>query len=223
MSTCTSESASRPDSDGVRPGVLYAGVDVGAGRLNGVLVRCDGRRCSLVSTFRGSLPELVEFCLPAARVAVDAPGGLSAGAHLDDLSVAPKFRTGRCSEIPIPGVPAVPWVTPSSLSDAPGWMRTGFSVWDGLAGAGLEVVEAFPAAFFHRRNGGRWPPPKTARAGFSRRLSLFDGLVDLSSSASSGWVHDDVDALACAVVAALGDPAAHACERPDGSAMWLLV
>ncbi len=211
MSTFTSEPA------------LYAGVDVGAGRLNAALIRVEGGRCSFASALRGSLQEVVGFCRSAARVAVDAPGGLSAGAHLDDLSVAPKFRTGRCSEIPVPGVPAVPWVTPSSVSDAPGWMRSGFEVWDGLGSAGLEAVEAFPAAFFHRRNGRRWPPPKSTAAGLSVRLTLLDGLVDVPPSATAGWTHDDVDALACAVVAALGGPAPHACDRPDGSAMWLLA
>ncbi len=203
---------------------LYAGVDVGQRRVHAAVVRLDGGRCSVVSRYSGPScgeGDLVVFCSPARRVAVDAPGGLSAGAHLGDLSVAPKFRMGRCSEIPVPGVPAVPWVTPPSWPEAPGWMRTGFAVWAALASVGLEVVETFPAGFFHRLNGSRWPPPKTSAAGRSERLSLLQGLVELPSGALSQWGHDDIDALACAVVAAVGAPAPHLCDRPDGSVMWL--
>src|SRR5579885_3202625 len=90
-------------------GELYAGIDVGAGRVHAALLR-DG---SVVGSFAGPVGVgLVDFCRGAARVGVDAPGGLSVGAHRDDPAVAPKFRVGRCSEIPVPGVPAVPWVTP---------------------------------------------------------------------------------------------------------------
>lgn len=152
---------------------------------------------------------------------MDAPGGLSAGAHREDASVAPKFRSGRCSEIPIPGVPAVPWVTPGALTEAPGWMRTGFDVWAALLSIDPDVVETFPAAAFHRLNGGRWPPRKSTPAGLAARLTLLSTVVSLPASAS-GWTHDQVDAVACAAVAALGRPAEHRCDRPDGSVMWVL-
>ncbi|HET6964259.1 MAG TPA: DUF429 domain-containing protein [Acidimicrobiales bacterium] len=200
---------------------LYAGVDVGEGLIHASLVRVHGGRCSFASRYSGDPGGLAEFCSGARRVGVDAPGGLSAGAHLADLSVAPKFRRGRCSEVPVPGVPAVPWVTPASWAEAPGWMRTGFAVWTLLHGAGLEAVETFPAAFFHRINCGRWPPPKTSAGGRAARLSLLAGLVDLPD-ACQAWGHDDIDAVACAAVAALGAPAHHVCDRPDGSVMWLL-
>ncbi len=200
---------------------LYAGVDVGQRRVHAAVVRLDGRRCSVVSRYSGDPGGLPDFCSGARRVAVDAPGGLSTGAHLADVSVAPKFRRGRCSEIPVPGVPAVPWVTPPSWSEAPGWMRTGFGVWAALSSAGMEVVETFPAAFFHRLNGSRWPPPKTSADGRSARLSLLAGVVDLSGDLRP-WGHNDIDAVACAVVAAVGAPAPHRCDRPDRSVLWLL-
>lgn len=212
--------------------VVFAGVDVGAGRADAALVSCSPASCSPASCsggvacvfgglFAGSVDDLAGFCRDAARVMVDAPGGLSAGAHRADASVAPKFRSGRCSEIPVPGVPPVPWVTPSVLSESPGWMRTGFDIWDALAAHGLDVVETFPAAVFHRLNGRRWPPRKSTPAGVSARLSLLSRVISLPASAS-GWTHDQVDAVACAVVAALGQPAGHSCERPDGSVMWVL-
>lgn len=201
-------------------GRLYAGVDVGARRVHAIVLRQDGV-LSFVARYAGEAEGVADFCSAAARVAIDAPGGPSAGAHRGDLSVAAKFRAGRCSEVPVPGVPAVPWVSPLSVADAPGWMRTGFSVWSSLVATGAEVVETFPAAFFHRLHGGRWPPPKTSAAGRAVRLSLLSAVVDLPSDAAR-WGHDDLDAVACSVVAALGRPATHVCDRPDGSVMWLM-
>jgi predicted nuclease with RNAse H fold len=164
---------------------------------------------------------LVGFCRPATRVAVDAPAGPSRGAHLLDSAVAAKFRPGRCSEIPVPGVPAVPWVTPLTGASCPGWMLTGFDVWDGLRSIGVEAVETFPAAVFHLLNGGRWPPPKTTPAGRERRLALLQSRLVLPGAAS-GWGHDLIDATAAALVAACGRPQPHSCPDPDGSALWLV-
>lgn len=200
---------------------LFAGVDVGAGRADAALIAVNGAGRAFVSAFCGPVGELAGYCQDAVRVAVDAPGGLSAGAHLGDASVAPKFRSGRCSEIPVRGVPAVPWVTPPSLDQAPGWMRTGFEVWATLSSAGLETVETFPAALFHRLNGRRWPPAKTTVAGRAARLELLSRAVSFPAGVASGWTHDRLDAVACALVAAVGRPAGHDCDRPDGSVMWL--
>lgn len=169
----------------------------------------------------GMLEEVLGICRAAARVAVDAPGGPSRGVHLLDGAVAAKFRSGRCSEIPVPGVPAVPWVTPLTGDSCPGWMLTGFDVWDGLRAIGVEAVETFPAAVFHRLNGGRWPPPKTTPAGRARRLTLLQSRLVLPDSAS-GWGHDLFDATAAALVAACGRPQPHSCPDPDGSALWLV-
>lgn len=164
--------------------------------------------------------DLVRLCAGVKRVAVDAPGGPSQGSHSTDTAVAAKFRSGRCSEIPVRGVPAVPWVTPSKRSAAPAWMLTGFEVWEVLEGAGVEVVETFPAAGFHRLNGGRWPPPKGGPAGRSTRATLLRARMDLPDGAD-GWGHDYLDAAMAALVAATGCPLPHSCARPDGSSMWL--
>ncbi len=199
-----------------------AGVDVGAGRVH--VVRLDGRpggRPAVTGRYRGPVcPAVLDLCAGAVRVAVDAPGGPSRGAHRSDPAVAPKFQAGRCSEVPVPWVPAVPWVTPMERSAAPGWMLTGFEVWDLLAGAGVETVETFPAAGFHRLNGGRWPPAKSTRAGRLARLALLGARVELPADADR-WSHDDLDAALAALVAAAGEPLPHNCARPDGSAMWL--
>ena len=211
---------------------LYAGIDVGAGRVHAALVRgrvvdglvVDGLVVDgLVAggVWSGPVEGAAAFCRGAVRVAVDAPGGLSAGSHAGDLTVAPKFRGGRCSEVPVRGVPAVPWVTPQCLDRAPGWMRTGFEVWESLSGDGFEVVETFPAAGFHRLNGGRWPPRKSAPAGRAERLRLLGEVLGLPADAGS-WGHDALDAVMCALVAARGCPAPHSCSQPDGSVMWLL-
>jgi predicted nuclease with RNAse H fold len=100
-------------------------------------------------------------------------------------------------------------------------MRTGFAVWQVLEAAGLEVVETFPAACFHRLNGGRWPPRKTTPAGRADRLCLLAAFIDLPPDAGM-WGHDAIDAVVCALVAQRGRPAGHECDRPDGSVMWLL-
>ena len=170
--------------------------------------------------------EAVIFCRGAARVAVDGPAAPSAGAHLSDGTVAPKFRAGRCSEVPAPGVAAVSWVTPIDAGAAAGWMRTSFAVWAALREAALEVVETYPAAAFHRLNGGRWPPSKSTAAGRAARLQILDrhlsgcdgpeGIAD-----GAPWGHDDIDAAVAALVAATGSPEPHSCPHPDGSALWL--
>ena len=168
-----------------------------------------------------ALDAVLGFCRTAARVAVDAPGGPSRGAHLLDGAVAAKFRPGRCSEIPRPGVPAVPWVTPLTEEASPGWMRRGFAVWDGLRSIGVDTVETFPAAVFHGMNGRRWPPAKTTPAGRERRLTLLRRRLVLPAVAAV-WGHDLIDATAAALVAASGRPQPHCCPVPDGSSLWLV-
>ena len=218
---------------------VYAGVDVGADRLNAVLISpaptadpaslpaadpahgADPARWAVTGVFTGGPEGLVSFCSGAPRVGVDAPGGLSCGVHLGDASVAPKFRTGRCSEVPVAGWPAVSWVTPQDEASVPGWMRTGFAVWRTLLSGGFAVVETFPAAAFHRLNGRRWPPRKSTPEGRAARLSLLSELVDLPVGADR-WTHDDIDAAACALVAAAGQPLTHCCPEPDGSVMWVI-
>lgn len=218
------------------PVLPAVGFDVGARRLHGIRLERGRRGLVVVDRLRtdraadpaaaaagvadGLVAAAVAFGQGAARVAVDGPGGPSAGAHLGDDTVAPKFRSGRCSEIPVRGVPAVSWVTPIDAGAAPGWMRTSFALWAALVSTGRPVVETFPAAVFHRLNGGRWPPPKTTPAGRARRLELLGQVMTLPAGAGE-WGHDDIDAAAAAYVAATGAPVAHACPTPDGSALWL--
>jgi hypothetical protein len=207
----------------------WVGIDVRSDRLNAVGLRdasssdAAGRKLVVDSVHRGGLEHsgLLAFCDGAVKVAVDAPGGPSHGAHAGDLSIAPKFRVGRCSEVPVAGWPAVSWVTPEDPALAPGWIRSGFELWSALESAGLQVIETFPAAVFHRLNGRRWPPSKSTPAGRHARRSLLAPLIDLPPDAE-GWSHDDLDAAAAGLVAAVGSPALHACEHPDGSALWLL-
>ncbi len=197
------------------------GLDVGTSLVHGVRLEGEAGRLAVTACFTGGVsPGLIRFCAGAARVAVDAPGGPSRGAHTADGAVAAKFRTGRCSEIPVPGVPPVPWVTPRDRDAAPAWMLTGFEVWALLREACSEVVETFPAAAFHRLNGGRWPPPKTTTAGREARVRLLAGRVELPGDAGR-WPHDLLDAAVAALAAATGEPLAHRCSDPDGSRMWL--
>jgi hypothetical protein len=53
------------------------------------------------------------------------------------------------------------------------------------------------------------------------RPALLVERVDLPPEAVTDWSHDDIDAGACALVAAAGRPIAHECATPDGSAMWV--
>jgi hypothetical protein len=206
---------------------------VGAGRLHAVRLRSSGwGRLVYVDRLRlgSDLAPLLAFCEGTARIAIDAPSGFSAGAHLYDQTVAPKFRGGRCSEIPVPGVPAVPWITPCAGEPVPAWMAFGFEVWRTLQPAfgpsgplgSSGLVETFPAACFHQLNGGRWPPRKTLFGGRAARVGLLAS-AGLSLPAPPGsWSHDDLDAAAAALVAAVGRPLPHECPAPDGSSLWLL-
>ena len=194
---------------------------MGASLVHGVRLEEEAGRLAVTGCYTGGVsPGLIRFCAGAVRVAVDAPGGLSRGAHTADDAVAAKFRTGRCSEIPVPGVPPVPWVTPRERADAPAWMLTGFEVWRLLGEVGAEVVETFPAAAFHRLNGGRWPSPKTTAAGRGDRVRLLAGRVELPGDARR-WPHHLLDAAVAALAAATGEPLPHRCPDPDGSRMWL--
>jgi hypothetical protein len=175
------------------------------------------------------LDRLVAYCATATTVAIDAPEELSRGAHLDDFTLPPKFRTARCCEIAAwkdHGQPPVPWVTPMTGEAVPAWMATGFAVWDALKAAGHRPLEVFPAGCFHGLNGGRWPPRKPRPAGRRVRLALLADLVGLPADAT-GWTHDTIDAAVLAVVAhqgrAAARPMSHVCPDGDGSVMWGLA
>ena len=152
----------------------------------------------LVRTFStADIAVAVDACVGSAALAVDAPSEPATG-RVHDGARSPKFATARCNEIAAGeqlGV-WVPWVTPE-LDECPGWMRTGFALWDALRAAGIEPVEVYPAGSFWLLNGRRWPPKKSSADGRSARLALlepFVGSLDLTS-------HDHIDAVMAAVVA----------------------
>jgi predicted nuclease with RNAse H fold len=157
-----------------------------------------------------------------ARVAIDAPSGLSAGAHAGDTTLAPKFRAARCGEVAL-GRDAgvwVPWVSPpAGATDVAPWITVGLSLFATLTGAGHDVVETFPHAVFRCLAGGARVAAKSTPAGLAERVALLRA-AGVTDATLPLWGHDGLDAAAAALVAA--DPAARAvtCGH-DGSAIWL--
>jgi predicted nuclease with RNAse H fold len=173
---------------------------------------------------------IAAFCSRAASVAIDAPGGLSSGAHVDDHRLAPKFRGGRCSEVALRRLCqiSVPWVTPGSDMALAPWMRAGFGLWSVLRQRGHEPIETYPHAVFWRL-AGRQLTGKQRRVGQAARLSALGGHLELPAGAAM-WSHDGIDALAAAFVAwhqARGSAVRIDCAEDrawpihDGSSMWL--
>jgi predicted nuclease with RNAse H fold len=200
------------------------GIDLGAEYLH--CARLDGAGCLVEARlFRADeLAALVEWVGGGAvRVAIDAPGGLSAGHHLDDTTVSRKFRQARCSEIELGrqcGI-WVPWVTPIDESVTPGWMRLGIELHRRLGDRGVEPMEVYPHGVFHRLSGGVKLVKKTSLEGLRARLALLRAAgvavpIELLT-------HDGVDAVAAAVVAwgpseGIGCPLG---DDHDGSRIWL--
>lgn len=169
---------------------LAAGIDVGASRLHVALL--SGDDVHVVTT--GDIDEVVALCDGVGAIAIDAPSGPATG-RVHPGARSPKFALARCNEIAAGeqlGV-WVPWVTPA-LDAAPGWMRTGFTVWDALRAAGHAPVEVFPAGCFWLANGRRWPPKKSTAEGRVARRALLGLDADLRT-------HDELDAAMAAVVA----------------------
>lgn len=134
---------------------------------------------------------------------------------------SPKFAAARCNEIAAGeelGI-WVPWVTPV-LDECPGWMRTGFRLWDALRVAGHAPMEVYPAGCFWLLNDRRWPPRKTTPAGRAARLALLEPFVGTLALTS----HDHVDAVMAAVVARGPHRAlAHTDAGCDGSSLFVLA
>jgi predicted nuclease with RNAse H fold len=155
----------------------------------------DGDAVRMFSTT--DIGEAVDACSTASAVAVDAPSEPATG-RIHEGARSPKFARARCNEIAAGeelGV-WVPWVTPQ-LDGCPGWMRTGFALWDALRATGHAPVEVYPAGSFWLLNCRRWPPKKSSPEGRLARLALlapFVGALELTS-------HDHIDAVMAAVVA----------------------
>lgn len=200
------------------------GIDVGASTIHLVALTGDGRVLAGGVLPADDVPGAMAWVqrFHPVRVAVDAPSGLSSGAHLADASLAPKFRAARCGEIALGrelGV-WVPWVSPpmDALDVAP-WITVGLALFAGLAAAGVEAVETYPHAVFRGLAGGQRVPAKSTAAGLARRAQLLAG-AGVAEPTLPLWGHDGLDACAAAVVAA--DPAARAvtCGH-DGSSISL--
>jgi predicted nuclease with RNAse H fold len=158
------------------------------------------------------------------RVAVDAPSGLSTGAHAGDATLAPKFRAARCGEVAL-GREAgmwVPWVSPPvGATEVAGWIAVGLALFEALRAAGLEAVETYPHAVFRILAGGRERvPAKSTTAGLRRRVELLRGSAGVDEPTLPLWGHDGLDACAAAVVAAAPSPRVVTCGH-DGSSIWL--
>ena len=196
---------------------------MGALRLHVVVVTGEGTVAGarVVDTDAGSLRTLARSLAAAgvARVAVDAPSGLSTLPHAADPALAAKFRGARCGEVALGrqrGV-WVPWVSPPGPPVAP-WIEAGLAVFAALDAAGVEGVETFPQAIFRAWSGGRRIPPKSRPEGIAARAGLLAsaGIRDASLAV---WSHDGLDAAACALVAR-GPSVALTCGH-DPSSIWV--
>ncbi|MCU1345602.1 MAG: hypothetical protein JWL70_1868 [Acidimicrobiia bacterium] len=198
------------------------GIDLGAEYLHCARLD-DGGHLAEARLFRSDeLAALVQW-IGSARVAIDAPGGLSAGHHRNDSTVSRKFRTARCSEIELGrqcGI-WVPWVTPVDADGLPGWMRVGIALHERLQDKGLAPMEVYPHGVFHRLSGGAKLIKKTSLEGLRARLALLRNAgvtIDVET-----LTHDGVDAIAAALVAwgpaeGIGCPTG---DDHDGSRIWL--
>ena len=157
-------------------------------------------------------------CRGATRIAIDAPAAPATGRTHGGVH-SPKFAVARCNEIAAGeqlGV-WVPWVTPT-FDAAPGWMRTGFALWDALHADGHEPIEVYPAGCFWLLNARRWPAKKSTAAGRAERRALLAPFLQTTSDR-----HDELDALMAAVVArGPSRPVGHDDPGCDGSTIWVL-
>jgi predicted nuclease with RNAse H fold len=161
-------------------------------------------------------------------VAIDAPAEQGEPRHRDDPSLSPKFQLARCGEIAL-GVRRgfwVPWVTPPRGRSVPGWMATGFALWQQVHELGLRGIEVYPyAAFRVLASGGRLPKKSTVTGRQERARLLEQAGLDAVRLPS----HDALDAAVAALVADEGrrgvadevrcDPASG--REHDGSSIWL--
>lgn len=189
------------------------GVDLGATHLHVAVIAGDDVEVRTTT----AIEDVVEWCGGAHAIGIDAPSDPATG-RVHDGARSQKFAVARCNEIAAGeqlGV-WVPWVTPT-LTDAPPWMQTGFTLWRALRDAGHSPMEVYPAGSFWLLNGRRWPPKKQTPEGRAARLALLGLDLPLTS-------HDHIDAVMAAVVArgphrAVG----HTDPGCDDSVLWVLV
>lgn len=148
------------------------------------------------------LAAAVRFCEGSAAVAIDSPGGPSELCHLEDVSISTKFRRARCSEVALARVGiSVPWITPPAGEESglPGWMSTGFALWDALDQSGFQPLETYPHGIFWRLAGHQLRH-KQLPIGAKHRLATLSAHLELPTGIEM-WSHDGLDALAAALVA----------------------
>ena len=202
---------------------MFAGIDLGQRRIH-VVVLDEELRLSKGLVMDVSDLEGLPLVLSGSEVvAIDAPERLSREPHAEDGILSPKFRAARCAEIALGRSQGiwVPWVTPSTETECPDWMRVGFQVFELARSADRRVVEVYPHAAFRTLAGGAVPSKSTANGLFARAQLLQHSGVGVDGLEM--WSHDSLDACIAAVVArhvAEGAAEAVGCGHDD-SAIWL--
>jgi predicted nuclease with RNAse H fold len=206
---------------------VVVGIDVGARALHVVGLDAAGRVVLSQVTTPDGLISGLRGLRAGSWVAIDAPAGQGEPRHRDDATLSPKFQMARCGEIAL-GVRRgfwVPWVTPPLGRDVPGWMATGFAVWQQVHALGLRGIEVYPYAAFRVLASGRLPNKSTVAGRRARARLLEQAGLDTHRLPS----HDALDAAVAALVAGEArqgladevrcDPGS---ERDhDGSSIWL--
>jgi predicted nuclease with RNAse H fold len=208
--------------------VVALGIDVGATALHLVGLEAGGAVALPEVETPGNLSGLLRNLKPGTWVAIDAPDQQRNSLHVADETLAPKFRTARCAEVALGRRGHwVPWVTPALGREAPGWMVTGFRVWQETRDAGMQAIEVYPHSAFRVLVGAGKLAKKQTPAGMRQRVELLQAAgVRVEGLVMS---HDFLDAAVAAVVAR--DARAGTAERVlcdhadgtehDGSSLWL--
>ena len=209
--------------------VAALGIDVGATLLYLVGLDSANRvalsRVEAPSSFSRVLGELQS----GTWVAIDAPDEQQNPRHLSDETLAPKFRPARCAEVALGRRGHwVPWVTPVLGIEAPGWMLTGFRIWQMARVSGMRAIEVYPHAAFRVLSPSNALAKKQSPEGVRQRIELLKA-AGLQWQAAMKWTHDFLDAAVAAVVARdarSGTAEQVLCEhtdasQPDGSSIWL--
>jgi predicted nuclease with RNAse H fold len=206
-----------PDGDG-----HVAGVDVGARELHAAKLDLDGVVLGTATLAADDPAGVARWLAGAAMVAIDAPEAPSTAPHADDSSLAPKFRTARCAEIELGRRHRswVSWATPAS-PPFPGWMETGFGVFEELRSLGPELLEVYPHAGFRELAGRRRVARKQTASGRRERAGLL-ARAGIGGPDLAALSHHELDALMAAAIALerfRGSARRITCGH-DGSAIW---
>lgn len=200
---------------------MFVGIDLGASAIHVVAVAPSLELIGATVFPPDELGGLLDLCGDAGCIAIDAPSALSTAPHLDDLTLAPKFRSARCAEIALGRDHGlwVPWVTPRA--DPVAWMTVGLSLYAELGEAGHRLIEVYPHASF-RVLAPRRLPKKTTPPGILARTTLLRE-IGITPPGLDAWGHDALDAAVAALTAQrahVGTARSVTCGH-DGSAIWL--